>query len=96
MNKKEAQPLKEVISNYLKALRIDGKMKQVSLLSNYEKIVGKTIAKGTRKIYFTGNTLIIELNSSVLRNELFMHRERLRALLNENAGEKLIKEIRLK
>ena len=93
MQKKEAQPLKEVINEYLKALRIDGKMKQVSLISSYEEVVGKTIAKATKKIYFKNKTLILELNSSVIRNELFMHREKLKEILNERAGENIVEDI---
>ena len=96
MKKKDAQPLKEAINNYLKALKIDSKLKQVGLISAYENVVGRTIAKATNKIYFKHKTLIIELNSSIVRNELFMHRERLKELLNEEAGEDLIKTIVLK
>ena len=96
MEKKEAQPLREVINEYLKALRIDGKIKQVGLISSYEKVVGKTIAKATTKIYFKNRTLIIELNSSVIRNELFMHREKLKEILNEKAGENIVENVLLK
>ena len=96
MRKKEAQPLKEVISEYLKALRIDGKIKKVSLISSYEKIVGKTISKATKNIFFKGSTLVIELNSSVVRNELAMHKEKLINLLNEEAGENIVERVLLK
>lgn len=96
MGKKEAQPLKEVIIEYLKALKIDGKVKQVGVISSYEKVVGKTIAKATSKIYFRDSTLVLELNSSVLRNELYMQKQKLIELLNEKAGENIVEDVILK
>ena len=96
MGKKDAQPLKEAINEYLKALKIDGKIKQVGLISSYEQVVGKTIAKATTKIYFKKRTLVLELNSSVIRHELLMHKEKLMNILNEKAGETLIDNIILK
>ncbi|MFC2086358.1 DUF721 domain-containing protein [Bacteroidota bacterium] len=96
MDKKEAQPLKAVIAEYLKALRIDGKVKQVGVISSYEKVVGKTIAKATSKIYFRENILVLELNSSVIRNELYMHKQKLKDRLNEEAGENIVEDVVLK
>lgn len=93
MGKKEAQPLKEVIIEYLKALKIDGKVKQVGVISSYEKVVGKTIAKATSKIYFIDSTLVLELNSSVIRNELYMHKQKLIEVLNEKAGENIVEDV---
>lgn len=96
MKKKEVQPLKAVIVEYLKALKIDGKVKQVGVIRSYEKVVGKTFAKATTKIYFRESTLVLELNSSVIRNELYMHKQKLKELLNEKAGENIVEDIMLK
>ncbi|NOZ46486.1 MAG: DUF721 domain-containing protein [Chlorobi bacterium] len=96
MQKKEVQPLKKVVNEYLKALKIDGKIKKARLVNSYDKIVGKTIAKATNKVYFRDFTFVIEMNSSVMRNELYMLKEKLIQILNEAAGENLIEEIEFK
>ena len=37
--------------------------------------------------------LYVEINSSVVKNELFMMREEIRRKLNEKAGEELVEKI---
>ena len=96
MEKKDTQHIGALIREYLKVMRIDGKIRKARIINSWEKIVGKTIAKATKNIYFRGSTLIIELNSSVIRNELQMLNEKLISLLNEKAGEKVVEKVILK
>jgi len=96
MRKKNTQKIDEVIGQYLKSLNIDNKLKEVSLIKSWDDIVGKTIARSTKEIYIKDRKLFIKLNSSVIRNELFMIRDGLKKALNERAGESIIDEIILK
>ncbi|HRW64114.1 MAG TPA: DciA family protein, partial [Bacteroidales bacterium] len=72
MRKKNTQKIDEVIHEYLKALKIDDKLKEVHLIRSWEDVVGKTIARSTKDIYIKNRKLFVVLNSSVIRNELFM------------------------
>jgi len=54
------------------------------------------VANRTEKISIKEGKLYVYLKSSVVRNELFMMREKLLEELNKRAGEELIKEIILK
>ena len=96
MRKSNTQTLGEAIKNYLKALHIDKKINEVRLINSWEEVIGKTIAKATTKIYIKNKTLFVFLNSSVIRNELFMLKEEILKALNEKAGEKIIEKIVLK
>ena len=96
MNRKETQHIGVLINEYLKTMKIDGKIRRARLINSWDKIVGTTIAKATKNIYFRGTTLIIELNSSVIRNELQMLNEKLISLLNEKAGDKVVEKVILK
>lgn len=96
MRKKNSQKIGDVIQEYLKALKIDDKLKEVQLIKSWDEIVGKTIARSTNNIYIKNRKLFVNLNSSVIRNELFMLREGLLKALNDKAGEKVIDEIILK
>jgi len=96
MRKKNTQKIDEVIGQYLKSLNIDNKLKEVGLIKSWDDIVGKTIARSTKEIYIKDRKLFIILNSSVIRNELFMLREGLKKALNDRAGESIIDEIILK
>ncbi len=96
MRKKNSQKIGDVIQEYLKALKIDDKLKEVQLIKSWDDIVGKTIARSTNNIYIKNRKLFVNLNSSIIRNELFMLREGLLKALNDKVGEKIIDEIILK
>ena len=96
MRKKNTQKIGDVIQEYLKALKIDDKLKEVHLIKSWDDVVGKTIARSTKDIFIKDRKLFVKLNSSVIRNELFMLRDGLKKALNERAGEELIDEIILK
>ncbi|MDA3954091.1 MAG: DUF721 domain-containing protein [Bacteroidales bacterium] len=96
MRKKNTQKIDEVVKEYLKAFKIDDKLKEVRLIKSWDEIVGKTIARSTNNIYINNRKLFVKLNSSVIRNELFMLRDGLKKALNDKAGEIIIDEIILK
>jgi len=96
MRKNNTQKIEDVVNEYLKALNIDGKLKEVRLIRSWDEVVGKTIARSTREIFIKDRKLYIKLNSSIIRNELFMLRDGLKKALNERAGEIIIDEIILK
>lgn len=96
MRKKNTQKIDDVIKEYLKALKIDDKLKEVQLIKSWDDIVGKTIARSTNNIFIKDRKLFVKLNSSVIRNELFMLRDGLKKALNDKAGEEIIDEIILK
>ena len=96
MRRSNTQKLQDVIKEYLREARIDKKLVEVNLVNSWEEVVGKEIARRTDKIYIKNRKLYAHFNSSVVRNELLLHRETIRTRLNEIAGEELIKEIILK
>ncbi|MBE9468288.1 MAG: DUF721 domain-containing protein [Bacteroidetes bacterium] len=93
MRRQKVEKLGDVISQYLKALRIDKKMKQVSLISAWEEIIGRNVARATNEIFFKKRILFVYLNSAVIRNELLMIKDELKKRLNEHAGENLVDDI---
>ncbi len=96
MRRSNTQKLGEVIKDYLKESNIDKKLTEIQLIDSWEEIVGKEIARRTEKIYIRNEKLFVRFTSSVVRNEMLLHRETIRNRLNEKAGEELIKEIVLK
>ena len=96
MRKKNTQKLDEVIKEYLKAFKIDDKLKEVELIRSWDDVVGKTIARSTKNIFIKDRRLFVYLNSSIIRNELFMLRAGLKKALNDKVGQSIIDEIILK
>ncbi len=93
MKRSNTQPLKAVIQEYIDALKISQKLREVSLVSSWERVVGRTIAQATKDIYIKDRKLFVVLNSSVIRNELLMIKTPLAERLNQEVGADVIDEL---
>ncbi len=93
MRRSHTQSLSEVIRDYVKGTSIEKKLKEVDVVQSWEELLGKTIAHYTKNVTLRGKILFVEINSSVVKNELFMMREEIRRKLNEKAGEEMVEKI---
>jgi predicted nucleic acid-binding Zn ribbon protein len=96
MRRSKTISLAEAIQDYIKEMKLGPKLKEISILSSWEEMVGKAISSRTEKVYIRDGVLYVHLRSSIVRNELMMIREGLREKLNNQVGEEIIKEIILK
>ncbi len=93
MRKSNTQRLGDVIADCLRELHIERKLKEVHVVSQWESMMGKTVAVRTDRIYIRNRTLYIHVTSSVLKTELLMMRQEIMDKLNENAGERIVEQI---
>jgi len=93
MRRSKTISLAEAVNDYIKEMNLGGKLNEVTIINSWEDIVGKAISLRTTKIYIKDHVLYVHLNSSVVRNELFMLREAIREKLNSRAGSEVVKEI---
>jgi predicted nucleic acid-binding Zn ribbon protein len=93
MRKSNTQPLGQVLKEYVRAMKMDRKLKEVDVVQSWEVLMGKTIAGYTRNIWLSQKILYIEIQSPVVKNELVMMREKIRERLNEMAGEEMVEKI---
>jgi predicted nucleic acid-binding Zn ribbon protein len=96
MRRSKTISIAEAVKDYIKEMNLGGKLNEIGVINSWEGIVGKAISSRTSKIYIKDNVLYVHLNSSVVRNELFMLREVLKEKLNERAGSEVIKDIVLR
>ena len=93
MRKSHIQKIDAVIREFLGQTKIDRKLKEVHLVSQWEELMGKMVSTRTRHIYIRDKTLYVHVTSSVLKNELIMMRHEIVDRLNEIAGEKLVEKL---
>jgi predicted nucleic acid-binding Zn ribbon protein len=93
MRKSNTQPIHEVIQELLRELNIDRKLKEIGIVSEWESLMGKTVAVRTSNIYIRNRILYVNVTSSVLRNELLMMRNDIIKKLNERAGEAVVEQM---
>jgi len=93
MRRSNTQTLSEVIREYVREMKMEGKLKEADIVNSWKSLMGNTIARYTSNIYISKGILFVEINSSVVKNELIMLREEIRQRLNESAGEEVIEKI---
>lgn len=93
MRKSNTEPLKKVISRYLKAVGGQQKVKEIQLKQKWEDLMGKNISEQTEYISINKGIFYIKLRSSVVKHELSMMKTEIMERLNSEAEEKIIEEI---
>jgi len=91
-----AQSLGDVLKELVKAYRLEPKLNEVKLQSLWEETFGPVIAKHTTELKLQGTTLVVYLDSSVLREELSYGKQKLVDALNEAFGKEVIRDVVLK
>lgn len=93
MFKRNTQSIGEVLQAFLKEANLESKIFEQRILKAWPEILGPEMASYTANLYIRNGVLYVSMTSSVLRNELFMSRERLVKSLNEHVGSQVIKMI---
>jgi hypothetical protein len=85
--------LGEAISKLLKAYRLDGKMKELDIINAWPELMGIAVANRTKNIQIRNKTLILQMDSSVMRDELAHGKQIIIDRVNEKAGIEIITDI---
>ena len=87
------QSLRQVIEELIDAYRLSDKLNQARVISLWDNIVGKMIARDTTHLYIKNKILYVKLNSPALREELGYAKSKLIKSLNKAAGAEVIEDI---
>jgi predicted nucleic acid-binding Zn ribbon protein len=93
MRKSNEQPLKDVINRLLEVYKLKDKLNEVRLIGTWEKVMGKVIAVRTKELYIKDKQLFVRLTSPALREELTFAKDKIKNMLNKEAGENVIDEV---
>lgn len=93
MRKSNTQKLGDVLKEYIETMGMRRKLKEVSMVKRWEEIMGPTIAARTKKLVIKNKVLFVEIDSSVVRAELVMLRDKIKYRINEEAGEIIVEKI---
>ncbi len=93
MERRKTVHISEIIQELLAKNNMKSRLDETTITQKWEEVVGKTMAKYTRKVYVSKGVLYVEVTSSVARNELVMNRSILIEKLNKTTGSETIKDI---
>lgn len=85
--------LKAVLDDMIQQMRIGDKMDEMKVRKYWHELMGTYITNHTTRIFYKKGKLFVYLESSALKQELFMAREKIKSNLNERLEEYLIDEI---
>ncbi|MCF8331155.1 MAG: DUF721 domain-containing protein [Bacteroidales bacterium] len=97
MKKKDNQQLLgDIVRQLVDYYGLGSKLDEINIGHLWDENMGQMIAKHTNNIYLHEKTLVIELDSAALRNELAYGKERIRNMINEGLKKNLVEEVIVK
>ena len=93
----ESKSLKKVIGNIIdNSKKLDSGLNNVKVQKLWKEVMGNNVNSYTNEIFLKNNTLYVNLNSSVLRQELSYGKQKIIDLLNKELGKIIVKKIVLR
>jgi len=83
----------DAIKELLKQYHIDTKFDEANIITSWERLVGKPIAKRTKKVFIKNHVLFVELTSPSLKHDLNYSKTSILELFQKEFGMDLVKEI---
>jgi hypothetical protein len=83
----------DALNKFLEGSRIKAGVQGMQIEAAWEMIMGKTVARYTRKLRIIHDTLFIETESAPLKQELLYQKDTIIQRVNEALGKKVISKI---
>ena len=93
----ESKSLKNVLGNIIDSSnKLNSGLNNIKVQNLWREVMGNNVNSYTNEIVLKKNTLYVNLNSSVLRQELSFGKQKIIDLLNKELGKTVIKKIVLR
>jgi predicted nucleic acid-binding Zn ribbon protein len=83
----------ESLNELLKAYRIKGKFDATRLTSSWERLMGRPIARRTKRVFVKDRKLFVELSSAPLKHELVLSKSIILDIFDKEFDQKMIDDI---
>ena len=94
--KAENTSISDVLKDFIQTNRLEKGLDKVDAKEAWQSVMGSAIVKYTTNLKLEGDTLYVQLSSSVLREELSYGKEKIIKLLNEELQKELIMKLVLR
>jgi predicted nucleic acid-binding Zn ribbon protein len=93
--KNDSFSVKDLMGAFIKENNLSTGMQKMEIEEAWAKLMGQGIVSHTTKIQLQNKTLVVSLDSSVLREELSYGKEKIIKMMNEELGVDLVSKIML-
>jgi hypothetical protein len=89
-------PIGDILKTIIQDNKLQPGMDQVSVKDAWKNLMGNGVNSYTRNVALKGNTLYVELTSSVLREELSYGKDKIIRMINEELKREVVKDVVLR
>ena len=86
----------DVLKQIIQVNKLQPGMDRIDVKEAWKSLMGNGVNSYTKNVVLRGNTLYVELTSSVLREELSHGKSKIIAMINEELEREVIKEVVLR
>ncbi len=83
----------QAINNLLSSYHLKSKFDEASLVGSWERLLGKPIAKRTKKVYIRNKVLFVHLESAGMKQDISLHKAQILEIFHREFGKEVINEI---
>ena len=91
--KTEVQHIGNAIQELLKSYQIKNKFDEANLVTSWERLVGKPVARRTKKVFLRNKVLFVELDSPAMKHDLNIHKAQILEVFQKEFGKETLGEI---
>lgn len=95
MRRQKTIPLGQVIDEWIHSNTASKKLGEMSVINNWETLVGGHMAKSTQGLRIVDGVLFVKITSGVVKQELQMIRTPLKNRINREFGYEVLADIKL-
>ena len=85
--------IEDLMQHIIKENKLTKGMQKIKIEETWHKMMGQGVTVHTTSVKLQNKTLVIQLNSSVLREELSYGKDKIIKMMNEEIGEEIISKL---
>ncbi|GAA4290419.1 DUF721 domain-containing protein [Aestuariibaculum suncheonense] len=88
--------ISDALKEFVETNKLEKGLDKVNVADAWAELMGNGVNNYTRSVNLERDTLYVQLNSSVLREELSYGKEKIIAMINEALGKEIVKKLILR
>jgi predicted nucleic acid-binding Zn ribbon protein len=92
-NQTEFRHIGQAIQELLKEYHIKSRFDEANLIASWERLVGKPIARRTRKVYVRNKVVFVELDSPGMKHDLNLHKGQILEIFRKEFGAEAVGDL---
>ena len=91
--KSNTSTIGEAIRDLLNIYRLQGRFDETQLIDSWERLMGRSIASRTTKLFIKDKKLFVQVNSAPLKNELSLSKPKIIEIFEKEIGKDIIRQV---